>query len=99
MARRRFFVAEIRRGTAELTGPDAEHLVRVLRAEPGQVHELSDNQNLYLAQIDVARKSLVSFRILEKLEAPAPPVHITLCAALFKFDRFEWLVEKSTELA
>ncbi len=98
MSRRRFFVPEIRRGAAELTGPDAEHLVRVLRAEPGQVYELSDDRNLYLAEIDTARKSLVSFRILEKLEPPPPDVHITLCAALFKFDRFEWLVEKVTEL-
>jgi len=98
MARRRFFVPEIRRGVAELTGLDAEHLVRVLRAEAGQIYELSDNQNLYLAQIDTARKSLVSFRILEKLEPPIPTVHVSLCAALFKFDRFEWLVEKATEL-
>jgi 16S rRNA (uracil1498-N3)-methyltransferase len=98
MARRRFFVPEIRRGTAELTGPDAEHLVRVLRAEVGQLYELSDNRDLYLAQIEVARKSVVSFCILEKLASPAPTVHISLLAALFKFDRFEWLVEKATEL-
>lgn len=98
MARRRFFVPEIRRGAAELTGPDAEHLVRVLRAEVGQVYELSDNQNLYLAEIEVARKSVVSFRVTEKLAAPPPSVHITLLAALFKFDRFELLVEKATEL-
>ena len=26
------------------------------------------------------------------------PVRITLCAALFKFDRFEWMIEKATEL-
>jgi 16S rRNA (uracil1498-N3)-methyltransferase len=98
MARHRFFVPEIRRGSAELTGPDAEHLVRVLRAEVGQLYELSDNRDLYLAQIEVARKSVVSFRILEKLASPAPTVHISLLAALFKFDRFEWLVEKATEL-
>ncbi len=98
MARRRFFVPEIRRGTAELTGPDAEHLVRVLRVEPGQIYELSDNRNLYLAEVDSARKSAVSFRITEKLESPPPAVQITLVAALIKFDRFEWLVEKATEL-
>lgn len=98
MARRRFFVPEIHRGTAELTGSDAEHLVRVLRAEVGQVYEISDNQNLYLAEIEVARKSVVTFRIKENL-APSPPsVTITLAAALFKFDHFEWLVEKATEL-
>jgi 16S rRNA (uracil1498-N3)-methyltransferase len=98
MAHRRFFVPEVRRGTAELSGPDAEHLVRVLRAEVGQLYELSDNHDLYLARIEVARKSVVSFRVLEKLESPPPAVHVSLVAALIKFDRFEWLVEKATEL-
>ncbi len=98
MARRRFFVPEVRRGTAELTGPDAEHLVRVLRAEVGHLYELSDNCDLYLARIEVARKSVVSFRILEKLDPPPATVHLSLIAALIKFDRFEWLVEKATEL-
>jgi 16S rRNA (uracil1498-N3)-methyltransferase len=98
MARRRFFVPEVRRGTAELTGSDAEHLVRVLRAEVGQLYELSDDHDLYLARVEVARKSVVSFRVLEKLTSPDPAVHVSLIAALFKFDRFEWLVEKATEL-
>jgi len=98
MARRRFFVAAIRRGVAELTGPDAEHLVRVLRAEAGQIYELSDNQRLYLAEIEVARKSLVSFRVLEAMDTPVPGVQVSLLAALIKFERFEWLVEKATEL-
>jgi 16S rRNA (uracil1498-N3)-methyltransferase len=98
MARRRFFVPEVRRGSAELSGPDAEHLVRVLRAEVGQLYELSDNHDLYLARIEIARKSVVSFRVLEKLDSPPPTVHVSLAAALIKFDRFEWLVEKATEL-
>lgn len=98
MARRRFFVPEVRRGAAELTGQDAEHLVRVLRVEAGQVYELSDNRKLYLAEIESARKSAVAFRILEELPAPAPQVHITLITALIKFERFEWLIEKATEL-
>src|SRR5579875_222507 len=98
MARRRFFVPEIRRGAAELTGADAEHLVRVLRVEPGQMFEISDNQHVYLAEVETARKSVVSFRVTEKLDAPAPSVCISLVTALFKFDRFEWLVEKATEL-
>ncbi len=98
MARRRFFVPEIRRGTAHVTGPDAQHLVRVLRVEPGQLYEISDNHDLYLAEIQLARGSVVSFRVLEKLPPPAPTVHISLLAALIKFDRFEWLVEKATEL-
>lgn len=98
MSRRRFFVPEVRRGVAEITGSDAEHLVRVLRAEVGHVYEISDNRDVYLAEITAARKSVVAFQVTEKLPAASPAAHITLCAALIKFDRFEWLVEKATEL-
>ena len=98
MARRRFFVQEVRRGTADLTGSDAEHLVRVLRAEVGQIYELSDNRNLYLAEIEIARKSLVTFRVLEQLAPQALTAAVHLYPALFKFDRFEWMIEKATEL-
>ena len=98
MARRRFFVEEIRRGKAELTGTDAEHLVRVLRVEPGQIFELSDNQDVYLAEVVSARKSEVIFQVREKLAPPEPETELILLPALFKFDRFEWLIEKSTEL-
>jgi len=98
MARRRFFVPQVRRGTAELTGGEAEHLVRVLRAEVGQVYEISDNNNLYLAEVETARKSLVLFKVLEELPLPPPEAEIVLVPALIKFDRFEWMVEKATEL-
>lgn len=98
MARRRFFVPEVRRGLAELTGADAEHLVRVLRAEAGEIYEISDNQRLYLAVIETARKSQVTFRVQQELSLPAAAARITLLPALFKFDRFEWLIEKATEL-
>jgi 16S rRNA (uracil1498-N3)-methyltransferase len=98
MARRRFFVPQVRRGAAELVGEDAEHLVRVLRAETGQVYEISDNENLYLARITTARKSVVSFEVMEQLPTALSPGRLTLLAALFKFDHFEWMVEKATEL-
>jgi 16S rRNA (uracil1498-N3)-methyltransferase len=98
MARRRFFVPEVRRGLAELTGRDAEHLVRVLRAEAGQRYEISDNRDVYLAEITSARKSAVCFEVIEKLPAQAEAAPAVLVVALIKFDRFEWLVEKATEL-
>src|SRR5437868_6681312 len=96
--RRRFFVDEVHSGHAELSGDDAQHLTRVLRVEAGQRYEISDNRNVYLAEIEVARKGSVVFRVLERMEAKAPPIHIILCAALIKFDRFEWMIEKTTEL-
>lgn len=98
MARRRFFVDEVRRGTAEITGSDAEHLVRVLRVEAGQRYEISDNNKVYLAEVHSARKGLVSFQVIEELEKKMIPIAVTLSAALFKFDHFEWMIEKATEL-
>ncbi|MGB7722129.1 MAG: RsmE family RNA methyltransferase [Bryobacteraceae bacterium] len=98
MARRRFFVDAVRGGMAELRGEDARHLARVLRAEAGQRYEISDGKVVYLAEITEARGPRVVFRVIEPLDTPATPLHITLCAALIKFDRFEWIVEKATEL-
>lgn len=96
--RRRFFVDEVRNGQAELAGEDAKHLTRVLRVEQGQRFEISDNRNVYLAEIETARKERVIFRTLEKLEAQPLARRLVLCAALIKFDRFEWMIEKATEL-
>ncbi len=98
MARRRFFVDRIHDNRAELTGDDARHLARVLRAEPGQRYEISDNQRAYLAEIAAITGQRVTFAIVEALPAPPPAPEIILYAALIKFDRFEWLIEKATEL-
>lgn len=98
MARRRFFVPLIHRNLAEISGPEAEHLVRVLRVEAGDQYEISDNTSIYLAQVETARKSLVTFKTLEPVAPHPPAVELTLVVALFKFDRLEWLIEKATEL-
>jgi 16S rRNA (uracil1498-N3)-methyltransferase len=98
LARRRFFVDAVRGGMAELRGEEARHLTRVLRAEAGQRYEISDGQCAYLAEIAEASGPRVVFRVIEPLDTPATPLHITLCAALIKFDRFEWVIEKATEL-
>jgi len=98
MARRRFFVDEVRRREAELTGEDAEHLSRVLRAEAGQQYEICDGSRLYLGEVLEARKHSVRFRIVEELPVPEPALRILLLASLIKFERFEWMIEKATEL-
>ncbi len=89
---------EIRGGTAELLGEDARHLTRVLRVEAGQRFEISDNRAAFLAEIMEARGDRVVFRVIEAVDSATAPVRITLVAAIVKFDRFEWMVEKATEL-
>jgi 16S rRNA (uracil1498-N3)-methyltransferase len=96
--RRRFFVDEVHSGLAHIQGEAAKHLTNVLRVEVGQRFEISDNRSVYLAEIESARKNDVVFRTIEKLPAEAPRVRVSLYAALVKFDRFEWMIEKATEL-
>ena len=83
--------------TASLTGEQALHLARVLRAQPGQVFDVVANGFLHRAEISTVSESEVGFTLLEELDADAAlPIHLLL--AVFKFDHFEWAVEKATEL-
>lgn len=96
--RRRFFVDQVRSGHADIVGVDAAHLTRVLRVEPGARYEISDNCNVYLAEVETAHKEQVRFRMLERLPPSKLQVRLRLCAGLIKFDHFEWMIEKATEL-
>src|SRR5579863_8838628 len=96
--RRRFFVEEFLSGTATLRGETAHHLGRVLRAEPGQLYELSDGQRVWLARTESVGRDEVQFSLVEQLTAPVAAVRIELLLAIVKFDRFEWALEKATEL-
>src|ERR1700761_2697967 len=98
MARRRFFVDQVRKGQAEITGDSAHHLTRVLRIEAGQKFEITDNERAWLASVETARKDLVRFQIIEELPTGPELPTISLYLALIKFERFEWAVEKATEL-
>jgi 16S rRNA (uracil1498-N3)-methyltransferase len=96
--RRRFFVEEFNERSATLRGESAYHLGRVLRAEPGQLYELSDGQRVWLARTERVGRDEVHFLLLEPLPAPVAAVHVELLVAIVKFDRFEWALEKATEL-
>ncbi len=96
--RRRFFVDEFEAGSAILRGEAAHHLGRVLRAEIGQLYELSDGQCVWLARTESVGRDEVQFSLVEPLPAPVAPVRIELLLAIVKFDRFEWALEKATEL-
>jgi 16S rRNA (uracil1498-N3)-methyltransferase len=96
--RRRFFVDAFAGGAACLTGDAAHHVGRVLRAEPGQLYELSDGNSVFLARVDRVSTSGVQFTLVEKLPVCPATVEISLLPAIIKFDRFEWALEKATEL-
>jgi 16S rRNA (uracil1498-N3)-methyltransferase len=102
MTRRRFIANLWTRTTATLTGDQATHLARVLRAEPGQIYDVVANGFLHHAEITTVNigsngEPEVHFTLHEELESDAAlPLHLLL--AVFKFDHMEWAIEKATEL-
>jgi len=81
-----------------MEGEGAHHLGRVLRAQTGQLYELSDGQHVWLARIESAGRDRIEFTLLEELPASQPKLDITLLLSVVKFDAFEWALEKATEL-
>jgi 16S rRNA (uracil1498-N3)-methyltransferase len=101
MTRRRFIANLWTPTTATLTGDQAIHLARVLRAEPGQIYDIVANGFLHRAEIisisGSGQDAEVHFTLHEELESDtALPLHLLL--AVFKFDHMEWAIEKATEL-
>jgi 16S rRNA (uracil1498-N3)-methyltransferase len=96
--RRRFFVEKFHDHRAIMEGEAAHHLGRVLRAQPGQLYELSDGQDVWLGRIESVGRDLVEFALVENLPSYQPQLHTTLLLSVVKFDAFEWAIEKATEL-
>jgi 16S rRNA (uracil1498-N3)-methyltransferase len=83
---------------AVIEGETAHHLGRVLRAQLGQLYELSDGQRVWLARIASVGRDRVEFAFVEDIPAHQPAVDVTLILSVVKFDSFEWAIEKATEL-
>jgi 16S rRNA (uracil1498-N3)-methyltransferase len=76
----------------------AHHVGHVLRAQAGQLYELSDGESAWLARIESVARNRVEFALLEQLPTPPQTVEVTLLLSIVKFDAFEWAIEKATEL-
>lgn len=97
MTRRRWIADKFTDTTASLTGDQALHLARVLRAAPGQIFDVVANGFLRRATVVNVSEQEVTFALGEELETEAAlPVHLLL--AIIKFDHYEWGLEKLTEL-
>src|SRR5258706_11417351 len=81
-----------------MEGEAAHHLGRVLRAQTGQLYELSDGEQVWLGRIESVGRDRLQFALVEELPAVHPGVDLTLLLAVVKFDAFEWAIEKATEL-
>ena len=86
--------------SATLTGDEARHLIRVMRAKPGDEFLLFDGKGYeYRAEAAEIGRGSVRLRILETREVcNDPEIELSAAVALPKGDRQKWLIEKLTEL-
>ena len=100
MTRRRWIADEVVGNRAFLLGRNAEHLSRVLRAQIGQQFEIATGDGVRLGTVVEIDSEKISLELAESLQVNAGQSRLTthLYLAVFKFDRFEWAVEKCTEL-
>lgn len=96
--RRRFFVEKFDGQRALVSGDKAHHLGVVLRAQAGQLYELSNGTRVFLGRIEKVARDAVEFALLEELPAVEPRLKMALLISVVKFDAFEWAIEKATEL-
>ncbi len=97
MTRRRWIASEFDDGFATLKGEQANHLIRVLRAETGMRADVVAGKSVFAAVIENVGETVVRFRLEREIERDEP-LPLRLWLAVFKFDRMEWAVEKATEL-
>ena len=87
-------------GTLIVSGGEARHLGRVLRARPGFLFVGFDGQgNGWLAEVTSVKSDKVAAKVCERLP-PAPPLRLELSAAvgIVKGSRMDWAVEKACEV-
>lgn len=97
MTRRRWVADKWDEQTASLEGEQANHLVRVLRAQTGMEFDVIAGENVWRASVANISRDAVTLKLLRRVEAD-PPLPVILLFSVFKFDRLEWMVEKATEL-
>jgi 16S rRNA (uracil1498-N3)-methyltransferase len=83
-----------------LDGPEAHHLLHVMRATPGERVILFDGTGSeFIAVVEQVKRSEVELRVTERCAVDRElPFPLTVGLALPKGDRQKWLVEKLTEL-
>jgi 16S rRNA (uracil1498-N3)-methyltransferase len=97
MTRRRWIAENWDEATATIVGAQAEHLTRVLRAQPGMEADVVAGGHVFRAQVAAVSLNEVRFNLMSELEAE-PALPLTLVLAIYKFDHMEWAIEKATEL-
>jgi 16S rRNA (uracil1498-N3)-methyltransferase len=100
MSERFFSPHPITAGCMMLDGPEAHHLLHVMRASVGDEVILFDDSGAeFRATVETMRRADAELRIVERRQIDRElPFELVVGVALPKGDRQKWLVEKLTEL-
>jgi len=97
MTRRRWIAEHWDEATAAIVGAQAEHMARVLRAQPGMEADVVAGGRVFHAEVAAVTPHEVRFSLIAEVQAD-PALPVTLVVSVYKFDRMEWAIEKATEL-
>ena len=97
MTRRRWIAEHWDETTATITGAQAEHMARVLRAQPGLEADVVAGGHVFHAEVVAVSPEEIRFNLIAEVQAD-PALPVTLVVSVYKFDRMEWAIEKATEL-
>ncbi|WP_116124557.1 RsmE family RNA methyltransferase [Lewinella sp. IMCC34183] len=96
-----FYDPDLQAGTHSLAEEEARHVVRVLRKRPGDELDLVDGSGGWFSATILEagkRECLLDVRLVRR-EARRAGHRLTLLVAPTKsIDRFEWILEKATEI-
>ena len=82
-----------------LTGDEVHHLIRVRRCTAGSTIQLFDGTGkTYNARIDEIEKNSIRGTIINETSFAPPRVRLHLFLSVPKGERFDWMVEKASEL-
>ena len=105
MSRRRFFAPpsafNFTKNLVTLTADEARHLREVLRLKPGDEVSVFDGEGKeFRAQMISARREFAELELGEEIATARPesPLQLTLAVALLKGEKFDFVVQKATEL-
>lgn len=86
--------------TVLIKGEDVHHITRVMRMEPGDMLWIVfSDKKAARAQIEAVNEDVVEAAVVDWEEtAKELPVEVTIAGGLPKGDKWEWVIQKGTEL-
>ena len=84
--------------TVSLSPADSKHLIRVLRARPREKVRLFDGASRFEEELVTLSPHGTTAKLTTLLVTPAQRGIVTVCQALLKKEKIEWVIQKSVEL-